>query len=38
MTAFVLRNPDFEAVVRTSFARQTFMGSLGATLELVEPG
>jgi uncharacterized protein (TIGR00369 family) len=31
-------NPDFEAVVRESFARQTFMTALGATLEEVEPG
>jgi len=31
-------NPDFEAVVRASFARQTFMTALGAALELVEPG
>ncbi|HET9315739.1 MAG TPA: PaaI family thioesterase [Vicinamibacteria bacterium] len=31
-------NPDFEAVVRASFARQTFMAALGATLEEVGPG
>lgn len=31
-------NPDFERVVRESFARQTFMASLGATLEEVSPG
>jgi uncharacterized protein (TIGR00369 family) len=31
-------NPDFERVVRESFARQTFMASLGATLEDVSPG
>jgi len=31
-------NPDFEAVVRESFARQTFMAALGATLETVAPG
>jgi uncharacterized protein (TIGR00369 family) len=31
-------NPDFEAVVRESFARQTFMAALGATLEEVGPG
>jgi uncharacterized protein (TIGR00369 family) len=31
-------NPDFEAVVRESFGRQTFMATLGASLELVEPG
>jgi uncharacterized protein (TIGR00369 family) len=38
MTALVASNPDFEAAVRESFARQTFMGTLGAALELVEPG
>lgn len=32
------RNPDFEVVVRASFARQTFMATLGAGLELVAPG
>jgi uncharacterized protein (TIGR00369 family) len=32
------RNPDFEAVVRESFSRQTFMTALGATLEEVGPG
>src|SRR5262245_6106401 len=31
-------NPDFEAVVRESFSRQTFMAALGATLEDVGPG
>ncbi|MFN7943412.1 MAG: PaaI family thioesterase [Thermoanaerobaculia bacterium] len=31
-------NPQFEAVVRASFSRQTMMTSLGATLTLVEPG
>lgn len=31
-------NPDFEAVVRESFARQTFMAALGATLDEVGPG
>lgn len=31
-------NPDFEAVVRESFARQTFMAALGATLHAVAPG
>jgi len=29
---------DFEAVVRESFSRQTFMAALGATLEEVGPG
>jgi uncharacterized protein (TIGR00369 family) len=32
------RNPDFERVVRESYARQSFMASLGATLEEVAPG
>jgi len=32
------RDPDFERRVRASFARQTFMATLGATLERVEPG
>lgn len=31
-------NPDFEAAVRESFARQRFMATLGATLERVAPG
>jgi uncharacterized protein (TIGR00369 family) len=40
MTAdpFVPCNPDFEAVVRESFVRQSHMGSLGATLDVVCPG
>lgn len=38
MTAFVPGNPDFEAAVRESFARQAFIRTLGAALELVEPG
>ena len=32
------RDPDFEARVRASFARQRFMATLGATLERVAPG
>ena len=32
------RNPNFEAVVRASFAAQTMMSSLGARLVRVEPG
>jgi uncharacterized protein (TIGR00369 family) len=31
-------NPEFEAVVRESFARQTFMSALGARMERVAPG
>lgn len=34
----VPRNPDFERAVRESFSRQTFMTTLGATLERVAPG
>ena len=32
------RNPDFEARVRGSFARQNAMGLIGARLTRVEPG
>lgn len=32
------RNPDFEAVVRASFARQPMMDLVGATLTRVAPG
>jgi len=32
------RDPDFEARVHASFARQRFMATLGATLEHVSPG
>jgi uncharacterized protein (TIGR00369 family) len=32
------RNPDFEARVRGSFARQNAMGLIGARMTLVEPG
>ena len=31
-------NPEFEAVVRESFGRQTFMAALGAKMERVAPG
>lgn len=34
----VPRDPDFEARVRASFARQTFMATLGAELQSVRPG
>ena len=34
----VIRNPDYEAVVRASFARQRFMATLGARLTHVAPG
>jgi uncharacterized protein (TIGR00369 family) len=32
------KDPAFEARVRASFAKQTFMATLGATLARVEPG
>lgn len=32
------RHPDFESVVRSSFARQQVMGLVGATLTRVAPG
>ena len=35
---FTPRNPDFEAVIRASFARQRFMQRLGASLGAVRPG
>ena len=35
---FEPRNPDFEARVRESFARQAAMRTLGATLAVVKPG
>jgi len=38
MTEPVVRNPDFEAVVRASFARQGLMAHLGARLTRVEVG
>lgn len=38
MTAFTVRNPDFETVVRDSFAQQGLMTHLGAELTTVEPG
>jgi len=31
-------NPDYAALVRDSFARQTMMQTLGASLETIEPG
>jgi uncharacterized protein (TIGR00369 family) len=38
LKAFVVRDPDYEARVRASFARQLFMGTLGARLEHIAPG
>ncbi len=38
MTGPTVRNPDFEVVVRDSFAQQGLMAHLGARMALVEPG
>jgi len=38
MSTFTPQDPDFEARIRKSFARQRFMGTLGARLVRVEPG
>ncbi len=38
LPTFEPRNPDFEARVRESFARQAAMRTLGATLAVVKPG
>ncbi|NGX16771.1 PaaI family thioesterase [Wenzhouxiangella sp. XN24] len=38
MTQFVPRDPDFDARVRTSFARQRLMQTLGVRLLRVAPG
>ncbi len=38
MSAFEPSNPDFERRVRASFARQSFMGHIGAELARIEPG
>jgi len=38
MTAFTPPDPQFAERVRASFARQGAMGTLGATLDAVEPG
>ncbi|HET7902971.1 MAG TPA: PaaI family thioesterase [Candidatus Eisenbacteria bacterium] len=35
---FTVLNPNFESVIRESFARQTFMATLGASIARVEPG
>ena len=35
---FIVRNPEFEAAVRASFARQQFMSTLGARLGHIAPG
>ena len=32
------QDPEFRARVTTSFSRQAFIGTIGASLELVEPG
>ncbi len=36
--SFVVRNDDYERLTRESFARQTFMATLGAELVRVAPG
>ena len=36
--AFEPRDPEWAAKVRASFSRQTFMNTIGATLDLVAPG
>lgn len=33
-----VRDPDFRTRIKASFSRQRFMATLGASLELVEPG
>ncbi|MBX3420565.1 MAG: PaaI family thioesterase [Pirellulaceae bacterium] len=38
MNSFQVRNPNFDSLVRASFARQQMMKSLGAQLLRVEPG
>ena len=38
MTGFEPRNPDYETVVRDSFARQGLMATLGAELAEIAPG
>ena len=38
MTQMTVRNPNFETVVRSSFARQGLMSHLGAVLTAVGPG
>lgn len=38
MSQLTVRNPEFEAVVRGSFAQQGLMSHLGATLRSVAPG
>jgi uncharacterized protein (TIGR00369 family) len=38
MASHTAQDPDFAARVRASFAQQGLMATLGATLELVEPG
>ena len=38
MTDFVAQDPEFEAPVRASYARQRYMATLGARLVRIEPG
>lgn len=37
-SAFVPSDPDYDARVRASFARQPFMGTIGAALGALAPG
>lgn len=38
MKVIEVRDPDFRTRIKASFSRQRFMATLGASLELVEPG
>lgn len=38
MSELIAKNPQFEAVVRDSFARQPFMGLIGARMSDLKPG
>ena len=38
MTAYQASNPEFVEEIRQSFAKQTIMGLIGASLTRVEPG
>ena len=38
MSTFETKNPDFERIVRDSFSRQGFMGTIGAEMVSVAPG
>jgi len=38
MNSFTPKDPNYQSRVRASFHRQQFMGTIGATLERLEPG